>query len=73
MLQKFDFCTAQISVKLLFTAEGKIYSLSTYGKIVQDLAGVTNYAQATDEILLLLPMMKSIKYNNGNMVTNFSK
>ena len=43
------------------------------GKLWKDLAGVANYAQATDEILLLLPMLKTIKYNNGNMVTNFSK
>jgi len=73
MLQKFEFCTAQIAVKLLFMANGKIYSLSAYGKIVQDLAGVADYAQVTDEILLLLPMLKSITYNDANMVTNFSK
>ena len=40
------------------------------GKIWQVSA---NYVQVADEILLLLPMLKSINYNNGNMVTNFSK
>ena len=48
MLQNFDFCTAQIAVKLLFMADGKIYSLSAYVQAWQ----VLDYAQVTDKILL---------------------
>ena len=48
MLQNFEFCTAQIAVKLLFMADGKIYSLSAYVQAWQ----VLDYAQVTDKILL---------------------
>lgn len=73
MLQTFDFCSNQISVKLLLMAEGKIHSLSAYGKLVLNLVDAIDCAQVTDEILMLLPILKTVTYNNGNVITNFSK
>ena len=40
MLQRYDFYTNHIYVKLVLMADEKIYTLSAYGKFVEDLASV---------------------------------
>ncbi len=70
MMQKLDFCSNQISVKLLVMVDGRMHSLSAYGKIVTELAGVVD---VTDQVLLMLPPLTSVTYNDGNIITSFLK
>ena len=37
MLQRYDICADQLSVKMFFMAGSKIYSLNAYGKVVKNL------------------------------------
>ena len=71
MLQKYDFCGDQMCIKLLLMANGKIESLSAYGKVVQDLADASDYGETTEEAFVTLPIIKSITYNDRNVITDF--
>ena len=71
MLQKYDFCSDQMYIKLLMMANGKIQSLSAYGKVVEDLANASEYGETTEEAFLALPILKTITYNDRNVITGF--
>lgn len=45
-------------------------SLSAYGQVVRELAGVTHDA-VTEEMLLMVPKLTSVKYNGHSVVTGF--
>jgi len=45
-------------------------SLSAYGQVVRDLAGVTHDA-VTEEMLLMVPNLTSVKYSGHSVITGF--
>ena len=49
MLQRYDICPDQLSAKMLFMANSKLHSITAYGKMVKDLAGVTDDKEVTEE------------------------
>ena len=73
MLQRYDICPDQLSAKMLFMASSKIYSLNVYGKVVKDLAEVTDVAAVTEEALMKLSQLSTVMYNDKNVITDFSK
>lgn len=47
MLQRYDSCLDQLSAKMLFTANSKLHSITAYGKMIKDLAGVSDDKEVT--------------------------
>ena len=70
MLQRYGTCQDQLSARLMFLSESKMVSLSAYGQVVRDLAGVTHDA-VTEEMLLMVPKLTSVKYNGHSVITGF--
>ena len=70
MLQRYDMCQDQLSARLMFLSKSKMVSLSAYGQVVRDLAGVTDDA-VTEEMLVMVPKLSSVKYNGQNVITGF--
>jgi len=70
MLQRYDTCQDQLSARLMFLSESKMVSLSAYGQVVRDLAGVTHDAVA-EEMLLMVTKLTSVKYNGHSVITGF--
>ncbi len=60
MLQKYDFCSEQLCIKMLLMANGQIQSLSAYGKVVQDLA------DASDTVKLLKKLYWLYQYSKAS-------
>ena len=78
MLQRFDLCDNQISVKLLVLyrttdSDAKLYKgLHAFGSTVGKLAGVSDRpVQAND--LLSTTRFQTILYNDNNVITGFTK
>ena len=69
-LQRYDTCQDQLSARLMFLSESKMVPLSAYGQVVRDLAGVTHDA-VTEEMLLMVPKLTSVKYNGHSVITGF--
>ena len=44
-----------------------------YGKVVEDLANASEYGETTKEAFFALPILKTITYNDRNVITGFSK
>lgn len=70
MLQNYDACQEQLSAKLMFLSRSNMVSLYAYGKMVKDLAGETGDT-VTEEMLLKVPRLTSVKYNVQNVITDF--
>ena len=72
MYQRYDICKMQLSVKLLFLVNDDHITLNAFGQTVLDIARTTNMEQITEELFLQLPPFASIKYNNQQIITNFT-
>ena len=63
MLQRYDVCPIQLSAKLLFMSNSKMYPLTAYGQTVKDLAGVEE-DEVKEENLIEIPQLRSITFND---------
>ena len=73
MLQLFDVCTQQVSVKVLCMSNSHMHSLYAYGQTVQDLACIDDNSIVTEEALLKSPKLKSLSFNANNIITGFQR
>ena len=73
MLQRLEFCTAHLCGKLSLMANSKLVSLSVHGKLLQQLVEVTDAAEVSEEALLSVPILKTVTYNDKNIMTSFTK
>lgn len=72
MIQRYDVCPEQLSAKMLFMANSKIHSLNAYGKVVKELAEFTDATEVTEKILMNLPHLSVVTYNDKNVIIAFS-
>lgn len=73
MYQRYDICKMQLSVKLLFIVNGEQLSLNAFGQTVLDIANAKDMDEITEELFLQLPPFPSIKFNNQNIITKFTR
>ena len=72
MLQRYDMCPNQLSAKVVVMSNSKMYSLTAYSQTVKDLAGVGE-DEVKEEDLIEIPQLKSITFNDTNVITHFTK
>ena len=72
MLQRYDICPSQISAKLLIMTEGKFVTLFAYGKTILELLETENSDSITEEQLLVIPPISSMRYNHENVITSLN-
>ena len=73
MLQSVEVCIDYFCAKFLLMANSKIVSLPVYSKLLQNLADVTKDAEISEEVLLTLPIPKTVTYNDKNIIISFMK
>ena len=76
MLQRYDMCTTYLSTKITLMSASKtaskIYSLIAYGKTIKELAG-SDSDEVKEENLMEIPQLKTITFNDKNVITSFTK
>ena len=74
MLQRFDVCPENLSVRLLFMSNSNDVPLYAYGQTVRDLAcDGDEEVTVTEEMLLQVPILASVRYNKQNVITGFER
>ena len=69
MLQKYDSCTSYISAKLLVKSQSIVLSVYAHGQMVRDIAAVDDLEEISEEILLQVPIVRKVKYNQQYTIT----
>lgn len=81
MMQRYDRCSNHLSAKLMVAWDDNELGTCTqllfaYGKIVSGIAGIgddDDDAVVSNELLLSSGMISSIRYNENNVITAFSR
>ena len=67
-----QWCRNQLSAKVLLMSNSRMYSHTAYGQTVKDLAGVEE-DEVKEEDLIEIPQLRSITFNDTNVITSFTK
>ena len=74
MLQRFNVCPENLSAGLLFMSDSNDVSLYAYGQTVRDLAcDGDEDVTVTEEMLLQVPILATVKYNKQNVITGIER
>ena len=71
MLQAYAMCPTRLFARLMFLDQGDRVTLAAYGKVLRDLARVTDDEEVTETALLCIPRLERVQFDARDVITGF--